>query len=68
MSLPSRTCLGPYGIQSAIGADGMGEVYRARDTQWKGDVALTSLPSDLGLDAERPARFDREAQARLTAR
>jgi serine/threonine protein kinase len=63
MSLTSGMRLGPYEIQSPIGAGGMGEVYKARDTQLKRDVALKILPSELALDPERLARFDREAQA-----
>ena len=63
MTLASGMRLGPYEIQSAIGAGGMGEVYRARDTQLRRDVALKILPADLALDPERLARFDREAQA-----
>ena len=48
MSLPSGTKLGPYEIQSPIGAGGMGEVYRARDTRLGRDVALKMFPQDLG--------------------
>src|SRR5262249_54868243 len=49
-------------IQSAIGAGGMGEVYKARDTKVNRDVALKILPSEFALDADRLARFRREAQ------
>ena len=63
MSLSSGTLLGPYEIQSVIGAGGMGEVYKARDTLLKRDIALKILPSDLARDPERRARFDRVAQA-----
>ena len=63
MTLAVGTRLGPYEITGALGAGGMGEVYRARDTQLKRDVALKTLPADLALDPERLARFDREAQA-----
>jgi eukaryotic-like serine/threonine-protein kinase len=63
MTLAVGTHVGPYEIQCAIGAGGMGEVYRARDAQLKRDVALKVLPSELALDPERLARFDREAQA-----
>ncbi len=63
MTLAAGTRLGPYEIHSLIGAGGMGEVYKARDAQLQCDVALKILPSDLALDPERLARFDREAQA-----
>jgi eukaryotic-like serine/threonine-protein kinase len=54
--------LGPYEILSPLGAGGMGEVYRARDTKLNRDVALKILPQEFALDAERLARFKREAQ------
>ncbi len=54
--------LGPYEIVAAIGAGGMGEVYRARDTRLQRDVALKILPAAFAADAERLARFTREAQ------
>jgi eukaryotic-like serine/threonine-protein kinase len=54
--------LGPYEILSAIGAGGMGEVYRARDTKLKRDVALKALPDAFAGNAERMARFQREAE------
>jgi serine/threonine protein kinase len=62
MSLSIGTRLGPYEILAAIGAGGMGEVYRARDTKLGRDVALKILPDGFAHDAERVARFKREAQ------
>jgi hypothetical protein len=57
-----RSRLGPYDVQSALGAGGMGEVYRARDTKLGRDVALKILPASFTGDPERVARFRREAQ------
>jgi Tol biopolymer transport system component len=54
--------LGPYEILAAIGAGGMGEVYRARDTKLGRDVALKILPTEFTHDPDRIARFKREAQ------
>jgi len=62
MALPLGTKLGPFDIQSALGAGGMGEVYRARDSRLKRDVALKVLPGEFASDAQRMARFEREAQ------
>src|ERR1022692_591745 len=62
MTLTSGTKLGPYDILAPLGAGGMGEVYRARDTRLGRDVALKVLPEALARDAERMARFAREAQ------
>jgi serine/threonine protein kinase len=62
MSLSVGTRLGPYEILSALGAGGMGEVYRARDTKLNRDVAIKVLPDLFASDAERLARFTREAQ------
>ena len=62
MALTPGTRLGPYEIQSAIGAGGMGEVYRARDTKLDRDVAIKILPEAFAADAERLARFQREAK------
>ena len=56
------TRLGPYEILAAIGAGGMGEVYRARDTKLNRDVALKILPDAFASDPDRLARFQREAQ------
>jgi Tol biopolymer transport system component len=56
------TRLGPYEVQAAIGAGGMGEVYRARDTKLHRDIALKILPESFASDADRLARFQREAQ------
>ena len=60
--IASGTRLGPYEIVGLVGAGGMGEVYRARDTKLNRDVALKILPDAFAADAERLARFEREAQ------
>src|SRR5712692_5843433 len=62
MSLGSGEKLGPYQILALLGAGGMGEVYRARDTTLKRDVALKVLPAAFLRDPERMARFQREAE------
>jgi eukaryotic-like serine/threonine-protein kinase len=62
MAILSGKRLGPYEILSAIGAGGMGEVYRARDTRLKRDVALKILPDHLSDRAELRERFEREAR------
>src|SRR5438045_8304838 len=62
MSLTVGTRLGPYEILSGIGAGGMAEVYRARDTKLNRDVAIKVLPPLFATDPERLARFTREAQ------
>jgi eukaryotic-like serine/threonine-protein kinase len=62
MSLQAGTRVGPYQVLSFLGAGGMGEVYRARDTKLNRDVALKVLPEQLARDPERLARFTREAQ------
>jgi Tol biopolymer transport system component len=54
--------LGPYEILSALGAGGMGEVYRARDSKLKREVAIKVLPADVASDPERLSRFQREAE------
>jgi eukaryotic-like serine/threonine-protein kinase len=62
MPLSSGETLGPYEIHALIGAGGMGEVYRARDTKLKRDVALKILPEAFARDPGRLARFQREAE------
>ncbi len=62
MSLVVGTRLGPYEIQSAIGAGGMGEVYKAKDTRLDRSVAIKVLPPEFGTDPDRRARFEREAK------
>jgi serine/threonine protein kinase/dipeptidyl aminopeptidase/acylaminoacyl peptidase len=62
MALDSGVRFGPYEILSAIGAGGMGEVYRARDTTLRRDVAVKVLPAEFAADADRLARFEREAR------
>jgi serine/threonine protein kinase len=63
MALASGTKLGPYEIQSALGAGGMGEVYRARDVRLNRDVAIKVLPAAFARDPDRLRRFQQEAQA-----
>ena len=63
MRLEPGARLGPYTIQSPLGAGGMGEVYRARDTRLDRDVAIKILPGDATADPDRRMRFDREARA-----
>jgi Tol biopolymer transport system component len=62
MRLSAGTRLGPYEIIAPIGAGGMGEVYRARDTKLKRDVAIKVLPESVALDPGRMARYTREAE------
>src|SRR5882762_182563 len=62
MPLPPGARLGPYEILSALGAGGMGEVYRARDSKLGRDVAIKILPADFAQDRDRVTRFAREAQ------
>ncbi len=62
LPLPTGTRLGAYEIVSPIGAGGMGEVYRATDSKLKRDVAIKVLPAAFAADAERLARFQREAE------
>ena len=63
MPIAAGTKLGPYEIQSAIGAGGMGEVYRAKDVRLNRIVAIKVLPSHLSENAQLKQRFEREAQA-----
>src|SRR5499425_718942 len=62
MALSAGFRVGLYEVQSALGAGGMGEVYRAKDTKLNRDVALKLLPASFTNDPERVARFRREAQ------
>ncbi len=63
MALTSGTKLGPYEIESPLGAGGMGEVYRARDSRLDRDVAIKVLAADLSSDASLKQRLEREAKA-----
>jgi serine/threonine protein kinase len=63
LPLTPGTRLGPYEVLSALGAGGMGEVYRARDTRLVRDVAIKVLPPAFASDAGRLARFNQEARA-----
>ena len=65
--LPGR-CLGPYEILSAIGAGGMGEVYKARDTRLDRIVAIKVLPTHLADRPELRERFEREARTESAVR
>jgi Tol biopolymer transport system component len=62
MMIAAGTKLGPYEVTGAIGAGGMGEVYRARDSKLDRNVAIKVLPEAFARDAERMARFQREAK------
>src|SRR5512132_356819 len=62
MPLAPGTRLGPYEILAPLGAGGMGDVYRARDTRLERAVAIKALPAPFAADPERLARFRREAQ------
>src|SRR5215470_17091302 len=62
MPLSTGTRLGPYEILMPIGTGGMGEVYRATDTKLGRDVAVKVLPESFAQDADRMARFTREAR------
>src|SRR5208283_164079 len=63
MALTSGTKLGPYELQSPLGAGGMGEVYCARDTRLDRTVAIKILPAHLSSNSEARQRFEREARA-----
>ncbi|MGC2260559.1 MAG: serine/threonine-protein kinase, partial [Candidatus Sulfotelmatobacter sp.] len=63
MALTSGSKLGPYEIQSPLGAGGMGEVYRARDARLNRDVAIKILPASFSADPDRLARFAQESRA-----
>src|SRR5215472_15610443 len=63
MTLATGTQLGPYEVTAPLGAGGMGEVYRARDTRLGRDVAIKVLPSSYSDDKERLHRFEQEACA-----
>src|SRR5277367_4995963 len=63
MSITSGTRLGPYEVHEQLGAGGMGEVYRARDTRLGRDVAVKVLPAHLSTNSELKLRLEREAKA-----
>src|SRR5215470_8774085 len=63
MPLSAGTRLGPYEILQPLGAGGMGEVYRARDSRLKRDVAVKVLSESLSSDADRRKRFEQEARS-----
>ena len=63
MTLASGTKMGPYDILAPLGAGGMGEVYRARDTRLERDVAVKVLPASYSADPDRLRRFEQEARA-----
>src|SRR5437870_6856226 len=63
MSLPASSKLGPYEILAPIGAGGMGEVYRAKDSRLHRHVAIKVLPADLAGNPDRLLRFQREARS-----
>jgi eukaryotic-like serine/threonine-protein kinase len=64
MTFVAGTRLGPYEIFAPLGAGGMGEVFRARDTRLDRDVAIKILPELFSSDPDRLARFEREARTR----
>src|SRR5712692_6641621 len=63
MTLATGTKLGPYEILLPIGAGGMGEVYRAKDSRLGRDVAIKVLPASFSADPDRLRRFEQEARA-----
>ena len=63
MALAAGTKIGPYEIVGPLGAGGMGEVYRARDSRLGRDVAIKVLPETMARDADRLRRFEVEARA-----
>ena len=64
--MESGTKLGHYEILSLLGKGGMGEVWRARDTKLGREVAIKTLPEEFARDADRLARFEREAKLRIS--
>jgi eukaryotic-like serine/threonine-protein kinase len=66
MTLSPGLRVGPYEVLAALGAGGMGEVYRAKDARLGRDVAIKALPEAFARDPERVARFQREAQVLAT--
>ena len=65
MSLSTGARLGPYEVIALIGAGGMGEVYKARDTRLDRIVAVKVLPAALAADPQFQERFEREARSRV---
>src|SRR5438445_8836450 len=63
MTIAAGSRLGPYEILSPLGAGGMGEVYRARDTRLEREVAIKVLPASFSADPDRLRRFEQEAKA-----
>src|SRR3970282_1571414 len=68
MRVPVGTRLGPYEITAPLGAGGMGEVFRARDTKLDREVAIKVLPAEVACDEERLARCGREAHLHCAER
>jgi serine/threonine protein kinase len=65
MAIVTGTHLGAYEILGPLGAGGMGEVYRARDTRLDREVAIKVLPADFANDADRLKRFEQEARGNI---